>query len=116
MLIRTRLRIGYLVIFTLALCIGLVMIWAMRGWRAATEDLTYAHAQSLKAERLRGDLYRQIKEILDRLVSGDRSARQEFDALGVALEGSLADLRRHSRTPEEGERVQVLVEAHLQVT
>lgn len=116
MLIRTRLRIGYLVIFILALCIGLVMLWAMRGWQAATEDLTYAHAQSLKAERLRGDLYRQIKEILDRLVSGDRSARQEFDALGVALEGALADLRRHSRTPEENQRVDTLAEAHRQVT
>lgn len=116
MLIRTRLRIGYLVIFTLALCIGLVMIWAMRGWQAAIEDLTYAHTQSLKAERLRGDLYRQIKEILDRLVSGDRSARQEFDALGVALEKELAGLRRHSRTPDEGERVHALAEAHQRVT
>ncbi|MCZ7625711.1 MAG: MCP four helix bundle domain-containing protein [Candidatus Methylomirabilis sp.] len=116
MLIRTKLRIGYLVIFVLALCIGLVMIWAMHGWRAATEDLTYAHAQGLKAERLRGDLYRQIKEILDRLVSGDRSARQEFDALGVALEDELAGLRRHARTPEERERVHALVEAHQQVT
>lgn len=116
MLIRTKLRIGYLVIFVLALCIGLVMIWAMRGWRAATEDLTYAHTQSLKAERLRGDLYRQIKEILDRLVSGDRSARQEFDVLGVALGKELADLRRHSRNPEEAGRVDTLVEAHRQVT
>lgn len=116
MLIRTRLRIGYLVIFILTLCIGLVMVWALWGWQAAIEDLTYAHTQSLKAERLRGDLYRQIKEILDRLVSGDRSARQEFDTLGVALERELANLRRHSRIQEEGERVQALVEAHRQVT
>lgn len=116
MLIRTKLRIGYLVIFALALCIGIVMFWAMRGWQAAIADLTYAHTQSLKAERLRGDLYRQIKEILDRLVSGDRSARQEFETLGVALEDELAGLRRHARTPEERERVHALVEAHQQVT
>ncbi len=81
MQIRTRLHIGYL-----AICIGLAMIWAVRTWQAATDDFAYSHAQSLRAETLRGDLYRQIKEILDRLVSGDRSARQEFEALGLGLE------------------------------
>ena len=83
MLIRTRLHIGYLVIFILAVGIGLAMIWAVRTWQGATDDFAYSHAQSLRAERLRGDMYRQIKEILDRLVSEDRSARQEFEALGL---------------------------------
>lgn len=101
MLIRTKLRIGYLVIFTLVVCIGLVMVWALRRWEAGVGDLTYSHAQSLRAERLRGDLYRQIKEILDRFVSGDRSARGEFENLGVRVEGELADLRKHSQSRAE---------------
>jgi signal transduction histidine kinase len=116
MLIRTRLHIGYLVIFILAACIGLAMIWAVRTWQTATEEVTYSHAQSLRAERLRGDLYRQIKEILDRLVSGDRSARLEFETLGLGLEKEFSDLSSHSRTQEEKERVQDLAEAHRRVT
>src|SRR5574337_544211 len=116
MLIRTKLRIGYLAIFTLVVCIGLVMVWAMRGWQTATDELTYAHGQSLKAERLRGDLYRQVKEILDRLVSGDRAARQEFEDLGRGVERAFADLRQSSRTREEQQQVQALEEAHQQVT
>ena len=116
MLIRTKLHIGYLVIFVLAVCIGLAMIWAVRTWQAATDEFTYSHAQSLRAERLRGDMYRQIKEILDRLVSGDRSARQEFEALGLGLEQEFSDLRNHARTQEEKERVQQLEEAHRRVT
>jgi len=39
MLIRTKLHIGYLVIFILAVCIGIAMIWAVRTWQAATDDL-----------------------------------------------------------------------------
>jgi len=116
MLIRTKLRIGYLVIFTLIICIGLVMVWAMRSWQAATEELTYAHGQSLKAERLRGDLYRQVKEILDRLVSGDRTAREEFEDLGQGVERAFADLRQSSRTREEQQQVRTLEDAHRQVT
>lgn len=116
MLIRTKLRIGYLVIFTLVVCIGLVMVWALRGWEAAVQDLTVSHAQGLRAERLRGDLYRQIKEILDRFVSGDRSARGEFENLGVRVEGELANLRKHSQSRAEQERIQELEAAHRQVT
>lgn len=116
MLIRTKLRLGYLVIFILAVCIGLAMIWAVRTWQAATDEFTYSHAQSLRAERLRGDMYRQIKEILDRLVSGDRSARQEFELLGLGLEKEFSDLRRHSRTQDEGALIGQLEEAHRRVT
>lgn len=116
MLIRTRLHIGYLVIFVLAVCIGLAMIWVVRTWQAATEEFTYSHAQSLRAERLRGDMYRQIKEILDRLLSGDRSARQEFEALGSGLEEQLSDLRSHARSQDERGRIQALEEAHRRVT
>ncbi len=116
MLIRTKLRIGYLVIFILAACIGLAMIWAVRTWQIATDEFTFSHAQSLRAERLRGDMYRQIKEILDRLVSGDRSARQEFETFGMALEEEFTALRARSRTPEEMELIQQLEGAHRQVT
>jgi signal transduction histidine kinase len=116
MLIRTKLRIGYLVIFTLVVCIGLVMVWALRSWETAVQDLTFSHAQGLRAERLRGDLYRQIKEILDRFVSGDRSARGEFESLGVMVEGELADLQKHSQSSAEQDRIQELEVAHRQVT
>jgi len=116
MLIRTKLQIGYAVIFTLAVCIGIAMIWAVRTWQAATDDFAYSYAQRLRAERLRGDLYRQIKEILDRVVSGDRQARTEFEALGSGVENAFADLRGHARTEEERELIRGLEHAHRRVT
>ena len=116
MLIRTKLQIGYLVIFILAVCIGLTMIWAVRTWQGATDDFAYSHAQSLRAERLRGDLYRQIKEILDRLVSGDRQAKQEFELFGMGLEVEFANLRGRAKTNEERELLQGLEQAHQRVT
>jgi nitrogen fixation/metabolism regulation signal transduction histidine kinase len=116
MLIRTKLHLGYLVIFVLAVCIGIAMIWAVRTWQAATEDFTYSHAQSLRAERLRGDMYRQIKEILDRLVSGDTLAKQEFESLGIRLKEEFTDLRTHAKTKEELELIDGLETAHRRVS
>ena len=57
MLIRTKLQIGYVVIFTLAICIGVVMISAVRTWQAVTNESSFSYAQSLRAEGLRGDIY-----------------------------------------------------------
>lgn len=116
MLIRTKLHIGYLVIFVLAICIGIAMIWAVRTWQSATDDFTYSHAQSLRAERLRGDMYRHIKEILDRLVGGDRLAKQEFETLGIRLEEEFADLRGHAKTKEETDLINSLEVAHRRVS
>jgi signal transduction histidine kinase len=116
MLIRTKLHIGYLVIFVLAVCIGIAMIWAVRTWQAATEDFTYSHAQSLRAERLRGDMYRQIKEILDRLVGGDTLAKQEFESLGTRLEEEFRDLKTHAKTNAEVELIDRLETAHQRVS
>ncbi|HLC20603.1 MAG TPA: HAMP domain-containing protein, partial [Candidatus Methylomirabilis sp.] len=116
MLIRTKLHLGYLVIFTLAVCIGIVMIWAVRTWQAATDDFAYSHAQSLRAERLRGDMYRHIKEILDRLVGGDRLAKREFEILGIRLEEEFADLRGHAKTKEEMDLINSLEVAHRRVS
>src|SRR3990172_11118452 len=112
MLIRTKLHLGYPVIFTCAVCIGIVMIWAVRTWQAATDDFAYSHAQSLRAERLRGDMYRHIKEILDRLVGGDRLAKREFETLGIRLEEEFADLRGHAKTKEEMDLINSLEVAH----
>jgi signal transduction histidine kinase len=116
MLIRTRLQIGYVVAFVLAVCVGLAMIWAVVIWQAATADLTASHAQSLRAERLRGDLYRQVKEILDRFVSGDRAARQEFEHLGTGVERSLRELRAHAASREEAALIDDVEVAHRRVS
>src|SRR3972149_4921888 len=112
MLIRTKLHIGYLVIFILAVCIGIAMILAVRTWQAATDDFAYSHAQSLRAERLRGDMYRHIKETLDRLVGGDRLGKREFEILGIRLEEEFADLRGHAKTKEEMDLINSLEVAH----
>ena len=61
-------------------------------------------------------MYRHIKEILDRLVSGDRLAQQEFENLGIRLEEEFADLRTHAKTKEETELINSLEMAHRRVS
>ncbi|MBI4379797.1 MAG: hypothetical protein HY574_01200 [candidate division NC10 bacterium] len=57
MFIRTKLQIGHVVIFILAMCIGTVVISAVRTWQAVTDESSFSYAQSLRAEGMRGDIY-----------------------------------------------------------
>ena len=57
MLIRTKLHLGYLVLFILAMCIGIVVISAVRTWQAVTDESSFSYTQSLRAEGLRGDIH-----------------------------------------------------------
>lgn len=115
MSLRGKLHVGLALMLVLTLGTGGVAIWAVQGWQSATEELFHAHAQGLRAQRLVGDLYRQIKEVLDRFVSDDRDARAEFVQLGSGLEGAFAELDRHARSADELRRITALYDAYRRV-
>lgn len=115
MSLRSKLQLGIALMLVLTVGTGAVAIWAVQSWQSATSELVSAHAQGLAAQRLVGDLYRQIKEVLDRLVSDDQDARAEFFQLGGRVEGALAELNLHARSAQELRRITALHDAYRRV-
>lgn len=115
MSLRGKLHLGLVLMLVLTLGTGGVAIWAVQSWQSATADLVSDHAQGLRAQRLVGDLYRQIKEVLDRVVSDDRDARAEFVQLGGGVEETFAEMNRHARSAEERGRITALHAAYQRV-
>ncbi|MDE0206671.1 MAG: hypothetical protein OXP66_11670, partial [Candidatus Tectomicrobia bacterium] len=65
MTIRRRLQLVYLLILLSTVGIGALAVWSVASWHRASEDLTYSHLQGERVERVRGDIYRQVKEVAD---------------------------------------------------
>ncbi len=115
MSLRGKLHLGLAVMLVLTLGTGGVAIWAVGSWQSATDELVTAHAQGLLAQRVVGDLYRQIKELLDRVVTDDPDAGAEFAELGGGVQAAFNDLYDHARSAEERQRIRALQDAHRTV-
>ncbi|GBC85175.1 Sensor protein ZraS [bacterium HR11] len=94
MRIKTKLYIGYGVLLTALLAVGTVAGWGARSWQAAVEEQQAACDQTLRAERLRGSILRQVKEMFDAFVTLDPDAGEEMVPLRAEVEALLADMRR----------------------
>lgn len=115
MSLKGKLHIGLALMLVLTLGAGGVAIWAVQSWQSSTAEIVSAQAQGLRAQRLVGDLYRQIKEVLDKIVSGDPDARAEFVQVGSGVEGTFAELNHHARSAEELQRITALHVAYERV-
>ena len=62
---------------------------------------------------LRGDLYRQLKELYDYVFVGDPDALNEFEEFGRSIEGKLGQLSEHADGRPVGEEVASLREAYV---
>ncbi len=93
--------------------IGGIATWSVVSWKRAAADLAYAHAQGLRVEKVRGTIYRQVKEILDWLVNGDENADVEFHELGKRVEEEVRALKAESRGPVELQTIQDLHRSYL---
>ncbi len=113
--LRGKLHLGLAVMLVLTLGAGGVAIWAVGSWQSATDELVTAHAQGLLAQRVVGDLYRQIKALLDRVVTDDPDAGAEFAELGGGVQAAVNDLYGHARSAEERQRIRALQDAHRTV-
>ena len=64
-------------------------------------DLTYSHVQGERVERVRGDIYRQVKEVVDWLTQEDKDADEEFRSLAVVINDELGMLGAKTKGEEE---------------
>lgn len=115
MRVNTKLYIVYAILLLSLIAIGVVVLWSIQGWQSAAGTLSSSHAQGLRAEKLRGDILRQIKEVLDSFVVMDPNAELEIQELGKGVEALFADLTQHAQTAQEVALIQALHRTHQEV-
>lgn len=117
MTVRTKLQITYLGMFLSMLFVGGVAIWAIENWNATANELTHAYHQGLQAEKLRGNIYRQIKETLFAFMDGEdpRSVERVFNQLEDEIKRQFDELQGNVRTQEERRHVRDLQHTHQQI-
>ncbi len=86
--------------------IGSLAIWSVQRWEGTTQALNHVHLQSLRVERLRGDIHRQAKELSDWMTGGDADAPEEFRHLETVVEEGLTSLMVHARQERERRSIQ----------
>ena len=101
MTIRRRLQLVYLLILLSTVVIGALAVWSTASWQRASVDLTYSHVQGQRVERVRGDIYRQVKEVVDWLTEEDKDADDEFRHLAALTGAEIAVLERNAQGEEE---------------
>lgn len=94
--------------------VGFFCIRAILGWRQAARELSEIHRQSLRAEQLRAEAHREIYYALDYL-SGEKSARQEFEKIEKIAPDLLNILKSSSLTTEEFDHIEGLEETHFEL-
>ncbi len=89
MTLARQVRLSTLVALGAALVLAALAGSALLRWHRAVEALRVASRQDLVAERLRGDLFRQVKDVNDWLFYGD-----EDPEIATRLAGALAGVER----------------------
>ncbi len=102
MTLKRRLQLAFVLMLGFTIGIGGLAIWSVQRWEGTTHTLNHVHLQSLRVERLRGDIHRQAKELSDWLTGGDADAPEEFRHLETVVQAGLASLAEAAR--HEGER------------
>jgi len=108
MTIRRKLQLVYALILLSTIGIGALALWSVSSWQRASMDLSYSHVQGERVERVRGDIYRQVKEVVDWLTQEDRDADEEFHALADMIDGEMGALEAGTKGEEERLAVQDL--------
>ena len=101
MTIRRKLQLVYVLILLSTVGIGVLAVWSVASWYQASMSLTHSHVQGERLERIRGDIYRQVKEVVDWLTLEDKDADEEFRNLAVAINDELAILGFKTGSEEE---------------
>ena len=101
MTIRRKLQLVYALILLSTIGIGALALWSVASWQRASMDLTYSHVQGERVERVRGDIYRQVKEVVDWLTQEDKDADEEFRSLAAVINDELGMLGAKTKGEEE---------------
>ena len=108
MTIRRKLQLVYALILLSTIGIGALALWSVTSWQRASMDLTHSHLQGERVERVRGDIYRQIKEVVDWLTQEDKDADEEFHTLAEAINAEIRLLETKTKRDKERLAVQDL--------
>lgn len=89
-------------------------IWVVLGWRHAAEKLTGLHEQSVRAERLRANVYRQV-DLASTYLMGKDAAEQDFtDAQRISV-NLLEELKGNSTGQREFDHIEGIEETQYEL-
>lgn len=108
MTIRRKLQLVYVLILLSTVGIGALAVWSVASWQRASMDLTHSHVQGERVERVRGDIYRQVKEVIDWLTQEDKDADVEFRNLAAVITDEMGVLEAGTKGEEERLAIQSL--------
>ncbi|PON18317.1 hypothetical protein C2W62_08570 [Candidatus Entotheonella serta] len=115
MTLKRRLQLAFALIFGFTIGIGSLAIWSVQRWEETTHVLNHVHLQSLRVERLRGDIHRQAKELSDWLTGEDADAPEEYRHLETVVQAGLASLVADVRRERERRSVEDLSATYSQL-
>ena len=101
MTIRRKLQLVYALILLSTIGIGALALWSVASWHQASMNLTHSHVQGERLERVRGDIYRQVKEVVDWLTLEDKDADEEFRSLAAVTNDDLGTLEAETKSEDE---------------
>lgn len=115
--VRTKFQITYLIMFLSTLFVGGVAIWAIENWNHTANELTHAYHQGLRTEKLRSNIYRQIKDTLFAFMDGEdsKTIEAEFSRLEEEIKEQFKELDKNVKTEEERTYAQDLQRTHQQI-
>jgi signal transduction histidine kinase len=115
--VKTKLQITYLIMFLSTLFLGGIAIWAIENWNATANELTHAYNQDLRAEKLRGNIYRQIKETVFAFMDGEdyKTLEGEFTQSEKEIKRQFEEINQNIKSQKEQEHVQALQRTHQQI-
>jgi signal transduction histidine kinase len=99
--------------FLLTALLGGLAAFSVLRWQSALEALSVTNRQSLRVERLRGYLYRQVKEVSDRVLYADPGSPAQYAGARAAAQAELVGLA--GEATDEAARLQRIRELEARI-
>ncbi|MED5509650.1 MAG: two-component sensor histidine kinase, partial [Pseudomonadota bacterium] len=91
-------------VFLILITTSVAIVWAF-AWQKSSEESLRLTAMNSHVQSIRGELYRQLKEVFDAAFLDDQYARDEYNFYSRRINDGLADLRLLSEPGTETEAI-----------
>lgn len=110
--LQTTLLLHELSFILLVLITGMVGIIWSASWQSSSEESLRIGSMNSTMQNIRGDVYRQLKEVFDATFLHDKDASKEYLAYTNSIQGYLLDMTLLANDEQELEAVQLVDNAY----
>ena len=98
-------------VFLILITTSVAIVWAF-AWQKSSEESLRLTAMNSHVQSIRGELYRQLKEVFDAAFLDDQHARDEYNFYSRRINDGLADLRVLSEPGNETDAINQVERAY----